>query len=785
MFYAVFEKYGLPRGVIFPTYGLAEHTVYVCSNGEQVLIVDKHQLESGKVVVSHKGTKHTTTLVGCGRPTDSNRVDLKIVDPTSGKKLEENEVGEIWINSPSKAQGYWSLPDRSKEDFEATIADGDNSVGYLRTGDLGFLHKGEIFICGRLKDTIIIRGKNYYPHDIEKTGENFSTPDVSKMEIRKGCSAALGLTIMGNEVVLYIAEVTDQVMAEKASVMKSAELFVERLRTEINNMNGVAVAFMALLPPRTIPKTSSGKIARQWVKKAYFEGKLQYLHVWSNLDSTDYDVAHQDLAVESISPDILHADKIDPTGMPVQFILDQLRQVVANCSGCDVKAIEVKIPMARLGLDSMQGIQLQTQLEAKFTVLLPDELLFDPDTTLTTIANSLVNGGSFNYRPALIEGLSVYEAYAKKSMNRDTYYFKVLKNTLNTLLLRRPWNHKPSASKIREVMTPHWYKEHEIKADIDTLRFPDGIAKKVMPIKWNEEYDFIFYSLQIFGVFFYFPVLAWVVHRYLAIQYVVLFWTVLLVVIFGINHEEWPPAFRGHPSFANVLKYFSYRMIIEAPVSAYEGHTSIYTFGPHGVFGIAPTIQTMINGMVVGEYFHLLGANAIFKVPFYNTLLQMFGFQSVDRKNMTSLLNKGRSVGIIPGGIAEMFVTSDKEETLVVQDRKGFISVGLETGAQIVPCYCFGNTQAFRAYNSPLLESISRMLRMSVILFWGRWGTPAAMKIPMLTVLGKPIVLPKVEKPSPELVNEYHELFLRETRRIYDSYKNTYDWQNHKLVFKR
>ncbi len=782
MFYAVFEKYGLHRGVIYPTYGLAEHTVYVCSNGEQSLVVDKLQLEAGKVVVAHAG-KHTTTIIGCGKPTDSNGVDLKIVEPSTGNVLSEDKVGEIWINSPSKAQGYWSLPDRTKEDFGATLSGADD-VGYLRTGDLGFLHKGEVFICGRLKDTIIIRGKNYYPHDIEKTGENFTVAEVS-LELRKGCSAALGITIMGNEVVLYIAEVTDQVVANK-SALSSAEYFVEKLRAEINNMNGVSVAYIALLPPRTIPKTSSGKIARQWVKRSYFEGNLPSLFIWSNLDSVDCDIAqHQDLIIESISPDIAHSEKIDPTGMPLSFILEQLRQVVASCSGSDISSVDVKIPLSRLGLDSMQGIQLQTQLESKFTVLLPDELLFDPDATLTTIGNSLINGGTFHHRPVMIEGKSVHDAFTKKHISHDTIYFKVLMNIINTLLLNRPWRYIPPTSKVRETMTPQWYKENEVKADIDTLRFPNSSATKVLPIKWTEESNFMFYSLQIFGIFFYFPVLAWAIHHYLSMQSVVLFWTILLLVIFGINHEEWPPAFRGHPSFGNVLKYFSYRMIIEAPVSAYEGHTSIYTFGPHGVFGIAPTIQTMINGMVVGEYFHLLGANAIFKVPFYNTLLQMLGFQSVDRNNMTTLLNKGRSVGIIPGGIAEMFVTSENEETLVVQDRKGFISVGLETGAQIVPCYCFGNTRAFRAYNSPFLQSISRMLRMSVILFWGRWGTPAAKRVPMMTVIGKPIILPKVDKPSAELINEYHELFLREIRRLYDTYKNTYDWQDHKLVFKR
>ena len=259
----------------------------------------------------------------------------------------------------------------------------------------------------------------------------------------------------------------------------------------------------------------------------------------------------------------------------------------------------------------------------------------------------------------------------------------------------------------------------------------------------------------------------------------------VLFLVYGLDHREWPPAFRTHSGVGSLMKYFSYRIIIEDHIDAYAGIPSVYAFGPHGVFGIGPTIQAMINGIVLGEDFHLLAASAVFQVPFYNAFLKMLGAKSVDRKSFTSTLQQGRSVGVIPGGIAEMFVVNPKEEVMMVQNRKGFISIALETGTQIIPCYCFGNTQTFRCYSNSWLEAFSRKFQASIILFWGRWGTPVPFRSPILTVMGRPILCPKVEKPSTELINEYHELYLRETRRIYDTYKNTYEWQSRPLIFKR
>lgn len=230
-FYDSFRPSGLNDGVVFPTYGLAEHTVLVCSGGAQTLRVDKKALEiDGNVqLVEAKESPalaketsaaadlaggaessdavarvddSTATIVGCGYPF-RKRVDIapvevvivavEAVGSDAGgsqelKHLGEDKVGEIWIHSPSKACGYWGNPEKSEEDFGATLA-ADPEKKYLRTGDLGFLHAEELFICGRLKDLIIIRGRNHYPQDIERCVESTTN------QLRPGRSAAFPVSV--------------------------------------------------------------------------------------------------------------------------------------------------------------------------------------------------------------------------------------------------------------------------------------------------------------------------------------------------------------------------------------------------------------------------------------------------------------------------------------------------------------------------------------------------------------------------------------------------------------
>ena len=211
------------------------------------------------------------------------------------------------------------------------------------------------------------------------------------------------------------------------------------------------------------------------------------------------------------------------------------------------------------------------------------------------------------------------------------------------------------------------------------------------------------------------------------------------------------------------------------------------------MFSLGPAIQALQHEFLLGDNFHLLVASAALCAPVYNVFCRRAGFRPCDRDTFAGLLRQGRSVGVIPGGIAEMFEAGRDRSTevMTVRQRKGFVRIALETGAQIVPCYCFGNSQVFYTPATDgnnahsLLARCSRALRTSLVVFWGRWGLPVPLRVPLLTVIGTPIPCPKVDEPSPELVNEYHDLYLRETRRIYEKYRNTYGWKDKPLVFKR
>jgi acyl-CoA synthetase (AMP-forming)/AMP-acid ligase II len=236
-FYDIFSRFGLPHNVVIPTYGLAEHTVFVCSGGLQALTVPKSCLEKGMIEIVHQeelvfDAAHATrakvvtsdqqTIVGCGFPFRGENIQLFIVDRETSKVLPELSVGEVWVASPSKATGYWGLPELSEHDFHAQLNTTmstdesqskeveeekkiDVSGDFLRTGDLGFMYQGELFICGRIKDLIIIGGSNHYPQDIEHSVEQ-CVGDY----LRAGCSAAFSLRSESNhtEDIAYVAEVS-------------------------------------------------------------------------------------------------------------------------------------------------------------------------------------------------------------------------------------------------------------------------------------------------------------------------------------------------------------------------------------------------------------------------------------------------------------------------------------------------------------------------------------------------------------------------------------------------
>ncbi len=256
-FFAAFGGTGIDRDVFFPAYGLAEHTVSVSMGGKAVLHLDKSALEQGHVVPAAGGVPY----VGCGRITKPDTT-VRVVDPDTRRPREVGEVGEVWVDSPTKGAGYWGLPEQSRDTFRARLAGVDDQTEYLRTGDLGFFHDGELFITGRSKDLIIVRGRNLYPTDIEE-----SVRDCHPL-IRPGGLAAFAVDADDTEELVMFVESRQ----DKLTTAQVDEI-IESVRRRLYEEHQIAPHAVVLGQAGTVKKTTSGKVRRLACRQAYLSGE--------------------------------------------------------------------------------------------------------------------------------------------------------------------------------------------------------------------------------------------------------------------------------------------------------------------------------------------------------------------------------------------------------------------------------------------------------------------------------------------------------------------------------
>jgi acyl-CoA synthetase (AMP-forming)/AMP-acid ligase II len=258
-FVDAFKSCGLRRDAIYPCYGLAEGTLLVTGGETRDPVVrsfDGRALEERRVVRSEAPLARM--LVGCGSALPDH--EIRIVDPESLRDARPGEIGEIWLRGPSVALGYWDRPDETARTFQATAEDGKR---YLRTGDLGFHHEGDLYITGRLKDLIIIRGRNIYPQDVEATVERATEA------VRPGGSCAFSVDL-GDERLVVVAEV-------RQGEPGGHEDALHRIRTAVAREHSVSVGMLALVAQGGLPKTSSGKLQRNATREALFAGALPIL----------------------------------------------------------------------------------------------------------------------------------------------------------------------------------------------------------------------------------------------------------------------------------------------------------------------------------------------------------------------------------------------------------------------------------------------------------------------------------------------------------------------------
>ncbi len=264
-FAAKFAPCGFDKKAFYPCYGMAEATLFItggiASDAPKLKTIDEKALEENKVVEVAKEQPNSRTLVSCGQEWLGQTV--KIINPQTLTECDENQVGEIWVSGDSVARGYWQQPQKTQETFKAYLWNTQEGP-FLRTGDLGFLSsEKELFVTGRLKDVIIIRGRNHYPQDIELTVEE------SHPALRPSCGAAFTIGDVGNEKLIIVQEV------ERTHLRKlNPEAVKKAIRQAVAKHHGLQVHEVMLIRTATIPKTSSGKIQRYRCKKQFLTQKL-------------------------------------------------------------------------------------------------------------------------------------------------------------------------------------------------------------------------------------------------------------------------------------------------------------------------------------------------------------------------------------------------------------------------------------------------------------------------------------------------------------------------------
>ncbi len=336
LFASTFAGCGFRRNAFRPCYGLAEATLLVSSHLDptppSVKTIRAVAVEQHRIDLAPAEDPDSFTFVSCGEPLLGQKI--VIVYPETSRECLANEIGEIWISGPSVAQGYWSSAQETDDVFHAHLTDSGDGP-FLRTGDLGFLLDGRLFVTGRLKDLIIIRGRNLYPTDIELTVER------SHSALRQGCGAAFSVEIEGEERLVVVQEID---LRQRAPI----DLVIDNIRESVSEEFEVSVHAIVLIKPGSIPKTSSGKIQRRATRMKFLEGTLDVVSQYQATYTSDT------TAPES-----------------VEDLEGWLSQQFANVLRIDVSQIDLDEPVTRYGIDSLMAIELLHRIQSTLAVDVP------------------------------------------------------------------------------------------------------------------------------------------------------------------------------------------------------------------------------------------------------------------------------------------------------------------------------------------------------------------------------------------------------------------------------
>jgi len=367
-----FAPVGFRPRALFPCYGLAEATLFVSGTGvAHKALVETFsgvELGQGRGVICADDDAGARRLAASGRVAASAGQEVEVVDPETCRPCSEGRIGEIWVTGPCVASGYWNRPQATEETFGARIADGRGP--YLRTGDLGFLHGVGLYVTGRQKDLIIVRGRNHYPQDLERTSE------ASHSAARPGGAAAFAVEGEDGEAVVLVQEVRRR--TERAALPEISDA----IRRAVLAEHEVALQEVVLVRRGEVPKTTSGKVRRSACRTRLQAGELQVL-ARSSLGGRGS--GRQRAAGEWADLAALTAS----TGNARRTALDRyLAVAVGDVLRSDGETLAPDRSLAALGLDSLAAVQLRNAMVSDLGVDVPlAELLAGP--TLDELARQV------------------------------------------------------------------------------------------------------------------------------------------------------------------------------------------------------------------------------------------------------------------------------------------------------------------------------------------------------------------------------------------------------------
>ena len=349
-FAEVFAPTGFRREAFSPAYGMAEFTLLISLKRQGVLptvqALDPSALEQGVISGAEPEAELVRQVVSCGVPVGDTKV--VIAHPETQSRCAVQQIGEIWLAGASTAQGYWNHPDETARTFGAMLRDTGEGP-FLRTGDLGFVKDGEVFVTGRLKDLLIVRGRNHYPHDIERTVEQCHAL------CRVGGAAVFSVQEAGEEAVVVVQEV------ERQSAVLDIDELAAAIRSAVSEYHDLHVFAIVFIKAGTLPKTSSGKIQRRACRDQFINGELSIIGQ-SRLQPPQRLLSSTVVKIEALR--LLSSDD-----RRQQVELD-LCVMIADRLGGPPDAIDCARPIQLLGLDSLMAAEVLHAVEETFGVAL-------------------------------------------------------------------------------------------------------------------------------------------------------------------------------------------------------------------------------------------------------------------------------------------------------------------------------------------------------------------------------------------------------------------------------